>query len=203
MSGSFPVTTYVDPYEVDLTYSQPTDVSLAESSKRQARITAGHLWKMRLKYPAMTRAEFAPIYAFSISQRGELDNFTITLPQFDTPQGVATGTPLVDGAHSAGDSSIDIDGWTASTTGIIKAGDVLKFANHAKVYMVTADADSGSGAGLASVSIEPPLIDDLIDNEAVTVNNVPFTVAFDGSIRKFKTQAPQMQAYEINLIESL
>jgi hypothetical protein len=69
-----------------------------------------------------------------------------------------------------------MDGFSVSTTGVLKAGDLIKFANDNKIYMVTADADSNV-SGQATVSIEPPLQDAVVDNEAVTVNKPSFTVA--------------------------
>ena len=83
---------------------------------------------------------------------------------------------LVNGAQAVGDSTIAMDGFSNSTTGVLKAGDLIKFANDNKIYMVTADADSNA-SGEATVSIEPPLQDAVVDNEAVTVNKPSFTVA--------------------------
>lgn len=199
MSGTFPSAPGFK--SAQLSSVQPIIEDIAQSGKRQSRIIAGHLWEITCEFPPMTRAEFAPLYAFAISQRG--DAFQIVLPHLATPQGVATGTPLVDGVHAAGDAAIDIDGWTPSTTGIIKAGDILKFSSHTKVYMVTADADSGASPGLASVAIEPPLIYPLADNEAVTVNSVPFTVASKNGVQEFKTKNPSIYSYALDLAESI
>jgi len=201
MSGTLPTNPSFS--DASLIHNQPVVVSKSESGKRQSRILSGHLWEIAANYPAMTRAEFAPIYAFAISQRGAYDSFTVTLPQFNTPQGVATGTPLINGAHVAGDAVIATDGWTNSITGIIKAGDLMKFASHTKVYMVTADADSGATTGPASISIEPPLIEALADNEVITVNNVPFTVAFKNSPQEFKTRAPNLSKFGLDLVEAI
>jgi hypothetical protein len=94
--------------------------------------------------------------------------------------GVATGTPLVNGGSQAvaytavKDSmsqSLVTDGWTNSTTGILKAGDVITIANvyavnpvtKAKLpflrqFAVTADADSGASTGPATLTITPAII---------------------------------------------
>ena len=83
--------------------------------------------------------------------------------------GVGTGTPLVNGAtqnvtyaasKDTNTQTIITDGWTNSTTAIVKAGDVLKFAgcfavnpvtkatlSHLKEFVVTADANSGATTG--------------------------------------------------------
>lgn len=94
--------------------------------------------------------------------------------------GVATGTPLVNGAAqnvtyaAAKDSwsqSLITDGWTNSTAGILKAGDVFTIANvyavnpstkasttRLQTFTVLADATSGASTGPATLTISPPII---------------------------------------------
>mgnify|MGYP003637484751 FL=1 len=94
--------------------------------------------------------------------------------------GVGTGTPLVNGADQnvtyatskdTNTQTIITDGWTNSTTAIVKAGDVLKFAgcfavnpvtkatlSHLKEFVVTADANSGASTGPATITISPAMI---------------------------------------------
>lgn len=94
--------------------------------------------------------------------------------------GVATGTPKVNGASqnvtyaSVKDSNtqtLNTDGWTNSTTGILKAGDVFTIAGVYAVnpvtkqtlpflrqFTVTADADSGASTGPAALTITPAII---------------------------------------------
>lgn len=198
MSGTFP--TSPSPKALELINDQPIISSVSRTRRSQRRITAGHLWLIKASYPSMFRAAISPLFAFSAKQRG--DSFQITLIDKNTPQGAGTGTPLVQGAVVAGTSSIPIDGWTFSITGILKAGDILKFANHTKVYMVEDDVNS-DGAGLANISITPPLIEALIDNEAVTINNVPFTVTFKDGVHRWKTTNPEISTYTIDLIEAV
>jgi hypothetical protein len=67
--------------------------------------------------------------------------------------------------------TLNTDGWTASQTGILKAGDVFTIADVYAVnpvskatlpflrqFVVMADANSGSGAGAAALTISPPII---------------------------------------------
>ena len=100
--------------------------------------------------------------------------------------GVATGTPLVNGAGqnvtyaaSGGQPSqtLNTDGWTNSTTGILKAGDVFTIAGvyavnpvpgegatgktvmpYLQQFTVLADADSGASTGPAALTISPAII---------------------------------------------
>jgi len=94
--------------------------------------------------------------------------------------GVATGTPLVQGGSQTstyaatkdtGTQVLNTDGWTNSTTGILKAGDIIEIAGVFAVnavtkatlpflrqFVVTADADSGATTGPAALTISPPII---------------------------------------------
>ena len=49
--------------------------------------------------------------------------------------------------------------------------------------MVVADVTSSSGA--ATVTIEPPLVSSLADDETVSYDNIPFTVHLTNDIQEF------------------
>ena len=148
----------------------------------------------------MTRAEFAPIYAFVMKQRGRYESFTLIPPVLNAGLGSPAGTPLVNGASQTG-RTIVTDGWNNSIT-IFKAGDYLKFANHDKVYTVTADATS-DGSGDSTISIEPALITAPADDSAVTYTSVPFTVALRSGIQEFDTGTSGLFSLEIDFEEVL
>ncbi len=118
--------------------------------------------------------------------------------------GVATGTPLVNGAAqettyaASGDAwsqTLATDGWTNSTTGILKAGDVITISGVNSVnrrtrqdtgdlqtFTVLADVDSGATTGPASLVISPPMI---ISGPYQTVTAAPA----DGAAITVKTGA--------------
>ena len=121
--------------------------------------------------------------AFIMKQRSGKENFTIIPPEVEDARGVETGTLAVNGSHTAGDTTIAIDGFAADTANRLRTGDFIKFNGHTKVYMVVADVTSSSGA--ATVTIEPPLVSSLSDDEAVTYDNVPFTVHLTNDIQEF------------------
>ena len=178
----------------------PTFVSTSISGRRQARQIAGQRWALTGTLPPMTRAQFAPFYAFCISKRGMLDTFSVTPPVVSTRQATVTvGTPLSNGAHSVGDRTIATDGWGGDGV-VLKAGDFLKFASHTKVYMVTADATASSNA--VTVSIEPGIIEAVPDGNAVTVASVPFTVSLANEVQEMYTNATGFYNYEIDFIEA-
>ena len=176
MSGTFPVGQA--PSSAVLRSIQPTRTSVSHSLKRQTRTRGAQRWGMQFGWEAVNRDLFAPLQAFLMSQQGQAGNFTVTVPGYDTPQGTWAGTPVVTLSGTSG-QTVNIRNLTASQPAAAKAGDVIKFAGHSKVYMVTADAAS-DGSGAATLTIIPALLAAVTDGEALTVNNVPFRVALAG-----------------------
>ncbi len=132
--------------------------------------------------------------------------------------GVATGTPLVNGgsqnvtyanATGANSQTLVTDGWTNSTTGILKAGDVFTIAGvkavnpvpgegttgktvmpYLQQFTVLADVNSGATTGPATLTISPAII---TSGPFQTVNAAP---ADNAAITVFGTSAT---AYPQNL----
>ena len=158
----------------------------------------GQRFKFSATYPPMRRSDFAPVIAFIMKQRSQKETFQIALPDLKNAKGDVSGTVLVNTAHSAGDTTIDIDGMT----GTIKAGDFVKFAGDSKVYMVVSDA-TADGSNEATLTIEPPLRNDLSDNAAVTYDGVEFTVRLTNDIQQFNTDDLDLYKFEVDFIEAL
>lgn len=190
MSGTFPTSPVAS--SIKITGIRPTLTSVTHSLKRQARSRGGQRWAIEANYPPMNRSDFAPVWAFAHAQQGQYETFTYVPPVYGSTSGTATGTLLVNNVagYSAGDSSIAVDG----LTGTLKAGDFIKFQNHDKVYMVTAD-------GSTTLAIEPPLVAAISNNHTVTYNSVPFTMAFTTDAQEMSVGNDGFVGYKINLIE--
>ena len=197
MSGAFPTSPISN--GINIKSNQTTIVSTSISGRRQARQLQNQKWEMTVSFPIMTRATFAPIFAFINAQRGRKETFTYTPPLIDDSLGTETGSVLVNGVHAVADTTIAMDGFAVDGAGRFKAGDYIKFANHSKVYMVVSDVTSSSNA--ATVSIEPPLTTALANNEAVTYDNVPFTVALKNDIQEFQIGEDAFYRYQLDFIE--
>ena len=169
-------------------------VTEARNGRRQVRSIGAQQWVFSAQYNNLTRAEFMPVYAFCVKQKGQLNTFTVTPPVISSTSGNATGTMRVNGAHSLGDSTIAVDGFT----GTIKAGDFIKFNNHDKVYMVTTDL---TGAG--TLNIEPGLYNVLADETTVIYNNVPFLVRLENDIQEYDFSGFDRYDFEVDLIEAI
>ena len=192
MSGTYPT----DPEfkAINVNSKHRNLVSETISGRIQARAIGKQQFSFTAQYNPMTREEMKPVFAFVMSQQGRIGTFTIVPPVIGSARGNVSGSMLVNGAHTAGDSTIAVDGFT----GTISAGDFIKFANHSKVYMVISDL---TGAG--DLSIEPAITSDLVDNEAVTYDNVPFTMRLNNDVQQYELSSNEYYEYEIDMIEAL
>jgi hypothetical protein len=142
----------------------------------------------------MTRAEFMPVYAFIVAQNGQFETFTFVPPVVGSTAGTATGTVTTNTSVSIGATTVSLTG----LTGVLKAGDYIKFANHTKIYMLMADR---SGAG--TVAIQPPLVAAVASGQGVTYNDVPFTVRLDNDLQQYSLNGFERFIYEVDMVEAL
>lgn len=192
MAGTYPTTPEFQAINIESKHSNVKSETV--SGRMQVRTLGGQRWSFTAKYNPMTRTEFNPVYAFVISQQGMLGTFTIVPPVIGNSSGDVSGTALVNATTAAGATSVAMDG----ITGTIKAGDFIKFAGHNKVYMVTADR-----AGAGAMTIEPPLVSGVTDNEAITYASVPFTMRLANDIQTYSLSSNEYYEYEIDMIEVL
>ena len=94
-----------------------------------------------------------------------------------------------------------VDGHHNNSAGAFHAGDLIKFGGHSKVYMIVEDVDPSSNA--STLTIEPPLQSALADDEAITYDNVPFTVRLTSDIQEFTTNDIDLYRFEVDFIEAL
>ena len=178
---------------INLQSDSPTLVSTAINGRMQSRKIGGQKWAFTASYATMTRTEFNPVFAFVVSQSGQHGVFTVVPTGISTTSGSASGT-VTCSAAAKGLLSVTVSG----LTGDLKAGDVVKFSGHDKVYMLTADR-SGAGA----MSITPALVEAVTVSDTVTYTDVPFTVRLANDIQSYKVSSGMFFKYEVDFVEAL
>lgn len=205
MSGTFPTGNV---RAVNFKDNAPNLVTTSLSGRRQTKSQGQQFFSFTIQTPPLKTADLKPILGFISKQRGQFESFQIQLPNLSTPAGSITSNTLaVNGAHSAGDKTIAVDGGTASASGYLKAGDFIRFidtstaANNVKVYMVTADLDlDGGGAG--TLNIEPGLIDGVNNNSTVETNGVQFTVFLERGAQEYQMGVQGLTQMEFDVREA-
>lgn len=205
MSGAFPISAGFQ--TLDFQSNTTTRVTVSVSGKTQRIRVGGQFWSFKLKSPAMTRADMMADYAFLVQQDGQFEAFTIVPPEISSTRGTATGTITVANVTStspalslaAGSTAVGVTGGS----GTLKKGDLIKFSNHNKVYMITEDVDL-DGSTVDRLPIYPALTTALTGGgQTVTYTAVPFTVYLDTDEQKFITQADGTYKYEIVVNEEI
>jgi hypothetical protein len=187
MSGAFP--TSKKPSVFNFSSNRPNSTAYTLSGKRSVKQFAAQYFTFSVQMPPMNQADFMEFYSFLVKQKGSFDTFTFQYPLEN--QGVDKGQTdiAVNGSASAGATQVPMDGFSTSTNDVLKAGDLIKFANHNKIYMITDDENANSSGEVAAVDIEPPLQAAVVNNEAVTVNQPSFTVALEQDDVLYSTDA--------------
>ena len=182
MSGTYPSTPSFN--AVNFRLNSPGKISESFSGKIR-RVSAGtQYYSFGVQYPNMTARDFGPVAAFIAQQYGSYDSFQIVLPEISYPKGQNysfIGTPQVASASAlpAGTSTIPTNGYSgANKTEVLRAGDFIKFANHSKVYMVTATVNTNSSLE-ATVTINPGLVTSVPIGTLLVTTAVPFTVVLE------------------------
>lgn len=167
---AFPTSFGASEYNIDLVRA----VAVSESPfsfAQQVQEHPGEAWEIGFTLTLLNRAQAEEYNAFLLSLAGRVGTFTMAVPGSETPRGVATGTPLVNGAGQTG-RTLNVDGFTPGVTGILKAGDWVQLGSGAttRLYKVLADANS-NGSGQVSLDLAPKIITAPNDNDPLIVTN--------------------------------
>jgi len=176
MSGAFPISS-AKFQSLGIKSIQNTIISKTQSGKKLARQIDGQRFAFTARIITAKRSDvYGELMAFIMKQRSGKENFTIVPPEVEDARGTAAGIPH--GTASAGATSITLGG---TGTGTLLSGDMIKFSNHDKIYMVVADQ---SDISTGSLTIEPPLTT-AVSSSNITYDNVPFTVHLTNDVQEF------------------
>jgi len=180
---------------INVTSRNFTRKSESLSGKISVRANPSQRWEMTASYDRLTKSEVGIINAFIVSQGGEYGFFDLIPTEISSSRGSnPAGTARVNGAHTAGDKTILIDGLLNS----LLKGDFVTFAGHTKVYMLTEDR-----AGAGTMTIYPPLVANVPNNAIITYNNVPFKVRLKNSVQSYEVSANNQYNVEVDFVEEI
>jgi len=174
MAISYPVTFPASIGVSSINIRAKTVVGVSSSpftGQQQVYKHQGQWWEAEVSLPPMKRDEAEQVVSFLIKMNGQYGTFLMGDFLSTAPRGIGTGTPLVNGASQAGDELVT-DGWTVSTTGILKAGDWIQLgsASTSTLHKVLDDVTS-DGSGNATLNIFPNLRSSPGDNAVITISS--------------------------------
>lgn len=207
--GNFPTSPGFQAVKFDM---NNTIKQTATASGRIIRSTnATTLWSGTLQFPPMTLAEFLPIKGFLARCKGGLNEFDVVIPtvsQSSKGYGADSTVSLtVASPTSAGATSVSVTSPLTDTT-VLNPGDVIRFPNHTKVYMVTdSEGVTTDGSGNATINFEPELITDLdVDSTGgplIQMAEVPFRMILTNEVQEMTYRTDGLVQYELDVIEVL
>ena len=200
MSGTFPTTNFTTlNWNSNVTVRETTSIT----GKVQRSKTGGQYWSFVLQSPPLDRSDFMSIYSFIVSQNGSFESFTVVPPVVASTTGTMTGTVTL--TNNAG-STVAVGGSTvkvrSTDTGTLKKGDIIKFSNHDKVYMLTSDT-TFDGSSTLDLDIFPPLVNAVSDTHTVTYIDVPVKVFFVENQHSYSVGPDLLYTYEIEVREDI
>jgi len=195
MSGTFPTAGFSAVNWQSNTISRIT-TSVSGITKRLK--TGAQYWSFSLKSPALSRADFMSLYSFIVKQDGQYGSFTVVPPVISTTRGTASGTITVNANTSPGVLTCNVSGGT----GTLKKGDLIKFSNHDKVYMLTEDVNLDNST-VDTLTFYPSLTDAITTTTTVDYTNVPITVFLNSDQQSYTANADGTFQYEIAVREDI
>ena len=184
MSGQFP--TSPNFRSLNFKDNRPNLLNQTLSGKRQVRQIGSQYFSFTVQMPPLQQEKAQEVFTFLQKQKGSFETFTIQAPLDNLGASKDETDILTTNTFAVGNTQIAADGFS-QTTGVLKAGDLIKFDNHSKVYMIAEDANASGGS--ATVTISPPLVASLANNESITVNKPSFTVYLESNEIMYSTDA--------------
>lgn len=175
MTIQYPLTMPTEPGIARVTLRAANVVGVARSpftGQQQVQRHQGQWWAAEIELPPLVGHDLsAPWVAFLLSLRGQYGTFLMGDPGKPQPRGVATGSPVVDGANQTGER-LTVRGFTANVSGILRAGDYIQLGSggSARLHTVLLDADSDS-TGRVTLDIWPRLRSSPANGSAVITRN--------------------------------
>ena len=191
--GTFPTAGF---NAMELKSNTQTRSTQTLSGRTQRSQINSQYFSFKLVSPPLTRTEYAPIMAFIMKQGGKFGSFTVVPPLLSSTAGTAAGTHTITTNYAAGVSTVVANGGS----GTFKTGDLIKFSNHDKVYMLTADTNADTDS-TDTFEIYPPLRTAITNSTTIVYDNVPFKVFLTSDTVQTNVGNPELFTYEITVRE--
>jgi hypothetical protein len=164
----------------------------------------GEAWMLDVALPPMKIDQAQAWVAFLVSLRGQLGTFYAGDEALLAPRGIATGTPLVNGAQNSMSMTLVTKGWTVSVTGILKAGDYIQLGTgvQQRLYKVLTDANSDS-SGNATLDIFPRLREGVSDNQPISLTSCQGTFRLPTNDRMWSVDEALIYGIDFKAEEAL
>ena len=187
---------------VNIKNNQPNLVTISTSGRKQVKTQQAQFFSFTASYPPLTRAQFGPIAAHIMKQKGAVTDFEVIITEYSTTNGALTTQAVtLTNTESVGATVIELTAGSLTLPGALKAGDFVRFQGFTKVHMVTADVDFSSGS--ATMNILPGLFNSVSSGQTIDYKDVKFTVFLENPVQEFQTGLAGLVRYELDMREAI
>ena len=162
-------------------------------------------WSFDIRSVPITRTTWHNDFFNLYDTETTAKNTTFLLPVLNDAEGTVASGPVSvvnDSSTSpeygigVGETKIPVSGGT----GTLLAGDLIKFSNHSKVYMITEETNL-DGSSVDVINITPGLVSSVAPADGstlvtVTYDNVPITVMAEDDIIEFTTDTKGLYTFQ-------
>lgn len=188
----------ITPDSMTMSSINPTRMNRTLNGIVQRTASTGQYFIFSAAFGNLSQSEQRQISAHIDAQSGPLQSFALTLPSYlGNSTGDYSGSISTNGTNSVGATTIGIT--ATGTYPTLKAGDLIQFANHDKLYTVTADVNSPG----TSISISPPLRTAVTSGSAVKHKNLTATVRYTTDNLEFSIGLEQFPSFNLEFEEVL
>jgi len=203
MAISYPLNTPTSIGIENISLRQVNAVSVSQSPfsyKQQVYQYSGQRWEADVVVATSLREHAEPWVAFLSALQGQKGTFYLGDPLGETPRGVATGTPLVDGSGQAGQDYLDIKGASPSVTGWLLAGDYIQVSD--SLYKVLEDVDTESN-GTASFNVWPKVRTSAVDETSVVTQSAKGLFRLSSNVNQWSINSSNAYGVSFSAVEAL
>jgi hypothetical protein len=167
----------IEPTAIQVIPVIPTVISRALSGRETRDQIGAAYFELNCEFENLDSDERRQIAGHIAAAKGPLLSFYMKLPtSMDDATGLASGTIQIGVAASAGATSVNYIKANATNQLVFKAGDIIQFSNHGKIYEVSEDSTSTGQNGV--VKIFPPLVTALTVSETINYENIEILVRY-------------------------
>jgi hypothetical protein len=154
----------------------------------QVFLWPGDMFTAEATWPPMLSGQAEPLISALALLFGKFG--TVLLPDYNrlTPQGLMSGTPVVNGANASGSNQLLVRGAAASIANWAIAGDYIQVTaagGQQRLHKVLADANSSAG-GLVTLYVRPSIREALADGVTIVTANCAGTFRLQSNSQPWK-----------------
>lgn len=197
---TFPLTEFTN---MSMRSINPTRVTTVLNGIEQRSAIGAQYFQFTATFANLSKTDQRKLMGFIDEVKGPLTEFDLALPDYlGDSTGAHTGAITLNANFAAGVSSVTATATASAGVVLLRAGDLITFASHDKIYSVKADVTQ-PGAGAATITLTQALRSAVVSATAITHQNVVASVRFTNEINEFSVDQNEYANFQIEFNEVL